>query len=247
MAPLTIAKEKMDSDIAAKFAGKTVLTLDIYGTLIDWERGISHTLGAIFRDHGHVLSEEEILERYAWHESALESGPYMTYREILEEALRRIAADLGFSPEEAELESFSHSAGDWPAFPDSHDALVALHKRFQLAVITNGDDESFALSKKRLGVEFDYVITAEQARSYKPSLNNFHVALGRVRVPRTQILHVAQSFFHDHVPAQALGLQTVWIDRRKGKPGFGAVPKANAVPDAAFEDMRSFADAILNG
>ncbi|MNT49102.1 flavin mononucleotide phosphatase [compost metagenome] len=114
-------------------------------------------------------------------------------------------------------------------------------------MITNGDDESFALSKKRLDVEFDYAITAQQARSYKPSLNNFHVALGRIQVPRSQILHVAQSLFHDHVPAQALGLQTVWIDRRKGKPGFGAVPKANAVPDAEFDDMQSFANAILKG
>lgn len=241
----TSASMATSDDFATKFADKTVLTIDVYGTLIDWERGICNALGPILRHHGFEIGDREMLESYAWHESALEAGPYLTYREILEEALRRIASDIGFVPTEAELEAFSHSVGDWPAFPDSHDALVALQRRFKLAVITNGDDEFFALSNKLLKVDFDYVITAQQARSYKPSLNNFHVALGRINAPRSQVLHVAQSLFHDHVPAQALGLQTVWIDRRRGKPGYGAVPKAQAIPDAEFVDMRSFAHAIL--
>lgn len=241
----SFVSDRPAEDIVGRFAGKTVLTLDVYGTLIDWERGICDALGPILRDRGFATSEEEMLERYATHESALEAGPYLTYREILEESLRHIAGDLGFTPKEDELDAFSHSVGDWPAFADSQAALVALQKRFRLAVITNGDDEFFSLSNKHLKIEFDYVVTAQQARSYKPSLNNFHVALGRIDAPRSQILHVAQSLYHDHVPAQALGLQTVWINRRRGKPGFGAVPKAEAVADAEFDDMRSFADAIL--
>ncbi|AJC16535.1 haloacid dehalogenase type II [Pandoraea sputorum] len=236
----------MTSDTARRFAEKTILTIDVYGTLIDWESGIFNALDPILRSHGHVLTSDALLEKHAWHESALEAGPYLTYREILEEALRRIARDLEFTPTEQELESFSHSVGDWPAFSDSTDALLALQQRFQLAVITNGDDEFFALSNKHIGVEFDYVVTAEQTRSYKPSLNNFHVALGRMRKPRSEVLHVAQSLFHDHVPAQAVGLQTVWINRRQGRPGYGAVPRAVAVPDAEFADLRSFADAILD-
>lgn len=236
----------MTSETARKFSDKTILTIDMYGTLIDWETGIVDALAPILGDRGLVLANDEMLEKYAWHESALESGPYMTYREILEEALRRIAADFGFVPTEAELVSFSHSVGDWPAFPDSRDALLALQRKFRLAIITNGDDEFFALSNKKIGVEYDYVITAQQTRSYKPSLNNFHVALGRMQTPRGEILHVAQSIFHDHVPAQAVGLQTVWINRRRGRPGYGAVPKAVAVPDAEFLDMRSFAEAILD-
>ncbi|MGT2509571.1 haloacid dehalogenase type II [Cupriavidus basilensis] len=232
-------------DVSEMFADKTVLTLDVYGTLIDWERGISEALIPIVRRRGIESSDEEMLERYARHEAALEAGPYMTYREILEEALRRISADLGFTPTEYELESFSHSVADWPAFPDSREALVALQKRFRLAVITNGDDEFFSLSNKRLQIDFDFVVTSQQARSYKPSLNNFHVALGRIGVPRSDILHVAQSLYHDHVPARSLGLQTVWINRRRGKPGFGAVPQAQSVTDAEFNDMRSFAAAIL--
>ncbi|WP_011301770.1 haloacid dehalogenase type II [Cupriavidus necator] len=241
----TLVSHRQSVDIGGKFSGKTVLTLDVYGTLIDWERGICDALGPILRGHGLSTSEDEMLERYATHESALEAGPYLTYREILEESLLRIAADLGFTPSEYELDIFSHSVGDWPAFADSRAALVALQKRFRLAVITNGDDEFFSLSNKHLKIQFDYVVTAQQARSYKPSLNNFHVALGRIDAPRSQILHVAQSLYHDHVPAQALGLQTVWINRRRGKPGFGAVPKAEAVPDAEFDDMRAFADAML--
>lgn len=236
----------MKSDTARKFADKTILTIDMYGTLIDWETGIVDALDPILRHHGHALADDDMLERYAWHESALEAGPYLTYREILEEALKRIATDLQFTPSEAELESFSHSVGDWPAFPDSRDALLALQRRFRLAIITNGDDEFFALSNKHIGVEYDYVVTAQQTRSYKPSLNNFHVALGRMQKPRSEILHVAQSLFHDHVPAQAVGLDTVWINRRQGRPGYGAVPKAVAVPDAEFLDMRSFAEAILD-
>ncbi|VVE76282.1 haloacid dehalogenase, type II [Pandoraea anapnoica] len=236
----------MTSDIARRFSDKTVLTIDMYGTLIDWETGIVDALDPILRAHGHALASDALLEKYAWHESALEAGPYLTYREILEEALNRIAKDLGFVPDEHELEKFSHSVGDWPPFPDSRDALLALQRRFRLAIITNGDDEFFALSNKHLGVEFDYVVTAQQTRSYKPSLNNFHVALGRMQTPRSEILHVAQSLFHDHVPAQAVGLQTVWIDRRQGRPGYGAVPRAVAVPDARFIDMCSFAHAILD-
>ncbi|CAG2137568.1 hypothetical protein LMG31506_01861 [Cupriavidus yeoncheonensis] len=245
MPPDSFASDRQLEDVAGNFAGKTVLTLDVYGTLIDWERGICDALGPILQDHGSSISEDEMLERYATHEAALEAGPYLTYREILEESLRRIAADLGFTPAEHELDTFSHSVGDWPTFADSRAALLALQKRFRLAVITNGDDEFFSLSNKHLKIEFDYVVTAQQARSYKPSLNNFLVMLGRIDAPRSQILHVAQSLYHDHVPAQALGLQTVWINRRRGKPGFGAVPKAEAVPDTEFDDMRSFAEAIL--
>jgi 2-haloacid dehalogenase len=134
---------------------------------------------------------------------------------------------------------------DWPAFADSAAALARLGRHFRLGVITNCDTDLFARSNERLGVHFEWVITAEQLGSYKPNPRNFELALEQIGGPRSRHLHVAQSLFHDHVPAQALGLTTVWIDRRRGRPGSGATPAAVATPDYVFADMASFAAAAI--
>jgi len=147
----------------------------------------------------------------------------------------------GFTPSEAELATFSQSVKDWPAFPDSARALGALKTKYQLAIISNIDDDLFAYSAQRLQVPFDWVITARQARSYKPSLNNFRVAFERMGVPQNRILHVAQSLFHDIAPAKALGLATVWVNRRHDKAGFGATPPAEARPDLEVPDLQTLA------
>jgi 2-haloacid dehalogenase len=135
----------------------------------------------------------------------------------------------------------------WPAFPDSAAALRRLGERFRLGVITNCDDDLFAASKRRLGVEFDWVVTAQAVGSYKPDRRNFEAAFATIGLPRERILHVAQSLFHDHQPAKRLGLATVWIDRRQGRAGFGATPPATVTPDATFPDMASFAAAATAG
>jgi 2-haloacid dehalogenase len=217
------------------------LTFDCYGTLIDWETGIVEALRPVAPAHGSEVSDEALLEGFARYEAALEAGPYRSYREVLAGALRGLASDFGFEPSEDEVAVFSGSVGDWPAFADSAEALAALKRRFRLGVITNCDDDLFALSNRRLGVEFDWVVTAQQARGYKPDPANFEFALARIDVPRERILHVAQSLFHDHVPAKALGMTTVWIDRRGDAAGTGATPPASASPDMTFPDMRSFA------
>jgi 2-haloacid dehalogenase len=223
------------------FEAFDALTFDVYGTLIDWETGIADALRPIAEAHGVRASDDELLAAFAPHEAAIEAGPYRSYREVLAGALRGVGADLGFEPSARELAAFSGSVGDWPAFPDSADALAALKRRFRLGVITNCDDDLFALSSRRLGVELDWVVTAQQARGYKPRRENFTFAFERIDVPRDRILHVAQSLFHDHVPAKALGMTTVWIDRRHGREGFGATPPAEARPDLVVPDMRSFA------
>ena len=120
-----------------------------------------------------------------------------------------------------------------------------LATRFGLGVITNCDDDLFAQSNRRLGVTFDWIVTAQQARGYKPRIANFEYAFARIAVPRERILHVAQSLFHDHVPAKALGMTTVWVDRRAGKPGSGATPPATATPDLIVPDLRTLADLAL--
>ena len=230
------------------FSAFEVLTFDTYGTLIDWEAGILAALRPVLAAHGAGGAEgdEALLERYARHEAELEAGPYLPYREVLARALVAVCADLGVAPTGAQVAAFSDSVGDWPAFPDSAQALAALHERFRLAVITNCDEHLFARSERRLGLRFDWVVTAERARSYKPSTTNFEVAFATIGVPRERILHVAQSLYHDHVPAKALGLSTVWVDRRAGREGFGATLPASAAPDLTVPDVRTLADLALS-
>ncbi len=212
------------------------LTFDCYGTLIDWETGLLAALPP-------VAPAEELLERFARHEARLEAGPYLRYADVLAGCLRGLGEELGFTPSDDEVAAFSRSVVDWPAFPDSADALARLKSRFKLGVITNCDDDLFAASNRKLGVEFDWVVTAEQARGYKPRPENFEFAFSRMDVPRERVLHVAQSLFHDHVTAKRLGLATVRIDRRAGREGSGATPVAEAAPDATFPDMAAFAAA----
>ena len=221
------------------------LTFDCYGTLIDWERGILNAFQLVLSRDDVSPSEDGLLELFARHEAAIEAGVYRTYREVLAAAARGVCAELGVDPSDASIAEFATSVGDWPAFPDSAAALRRLKSRFRLGVLTNCDDDLFAGSNRRLGVVFDWIVTAQQARGYKPRPQNFEALFARVDVPRERILHVAQSLFHDHAPAKAMGLTTVWINRRHDRPGFGATPPADATPDLVCPDMRSFADAAL--
>ncbi len=219
------------------------LTFDCYGTLIDWETGLIGAFAPILGAHGLELDSEDVLARYARFEAAAEAGPYLRYRDVLAAGLRGVSRELGFAPTAAEVVAFSGSVADWPAFPDTAAALGRLRQRYRLGVITNCDDDLFAASNRRLGVTFDWIVTAQQVGSYKPSEANFQHAFERLGLPRERILHVAQSLFHDHVPAKRLGLSTVWIDRRHDRAGTGATPPADATPDATFPDMATFAEA----
>jgi 2-haloacid dehalogenase len=222
-----------------------VLTFDCYGTLIDWEAGILAGLRGILEPLGIDAADDDLLERYARAEASVEAGGYLRYREVLARSAELVGRELGVQPDPAALAAFGGSVGAWPAFPDSADALARLHERFRLAVITNCDDDLFAASNARLGVTFDHVITAQQVGAYKPSTRNFEVAFERIGAPRERILHVAQSLFHDHVPAKHLGMTTAWIDRRHDRPGSGATPPAEARPDLAVPSMAAFAEIAL--
>jgi 2-haloacid dehalogenase len=219
------------------------LTFDCYGTLIDWETGLTEAFAPVLRAHAIEADGEDVLARYARHEAAAEAGPYLRYRDVLAAGLHGVAGELGFEPTAGDVATFSGSVADWPAFPDSAAALARLKARFRLGVITNCDDDLFAASNERLGVEFDWIVTAQQVGAYKPDERNFRVAFERSGLPRERILHVAQSLFHDHAPAQRLGLRSVWINRRHDRAGSGATPAAFATPDAEFPDMASFAAA----
>jgi 2-haloalkanoic acid dehalogenase type II len=219
------------------------LTFDCYGTLIDWEAGILAALRPLLPADGGT-NDDELLVEYANAEAALEAGPYLRYREVLGRGIVAVARAHGGTPTAEEETRAGGSVVDWPAFPDSREALARLKARFRLGVLTNCDDDLFAASNAKLGVAFDWIVTAQQVGSYKPAEANFAALterLGADGVPKARILHVAQSLFHDHVPAQRLGFRSVWIDRRHDRPGAGATPPADARPDATFPSMAAFA------
>jgi 2-haloacid dehalogenase len=218
-----------------------VLTFDCYGTLIDWETGILEALRPIFATHHTDLLPEKVLELYGELETAAEAGDYRDYKTVLRMVLEGLGARLGFVPTAEELQQFSMSVRDWPAFPDSPRALQALKKKYRLAIVSNIDDDLFAFSALRLQVQFDWIITARQVKSYKPSPNNFRQAIARIGVPQQRILHVAQSLFHDIAPANLLGLSTVWVNRRQKMAGTGATPAAQARPDLEVPDLQTLA------
>jgi 2-haloacid dehalogenase len=226
---------------ALDFDDYDVLTFDCYGTLIDWESGLLAALRDPLANHGISEPDEDVLGAYASHEAALEAGPYLRYRDVLGSALTKMLEDFGQAPTPDEVTTFGGSVADWPAFTDSAAALARLHARFKLGVITNCDDDLFAASERRLKVSFDWVVTAQQAKRYKPNPRGFELAFERIGLPPSRILHVAQSLFHDHVTAKRLGLSTVWVNRRGDRPGFGATPPAEATPDLTVPDMASLA------
>ncbi|CAB4330563.1 unannotated protein [freshwater metagenome] len=219
------------------------LTFDCYGTLIDWESGILAGLRSALGESVSDVTDADLLRDFSRHEHEAEV-PYKGYREVLGLTLRLLAAERGIAVTAEQEAQFGGSVVDWPAFPDSHDALAELQKIFKLVVITNCDDDLFAASAKRLGIDFDEVITAQQVGSYKPNIENFHFAHEKIArtlgISKDRILHVAQSLFHDHGPAKSIGMTTVHISRR----GNGAAPQASATPDQVFPDMASFASAV---
>jgi 2-haloacid dehalogenase len=228
--------------VALDFRPFEALTFDCYGTLIDWETGLLSQLRPFVDARGVSATDEELLEAYGRHETEIESGEHLPYREVVGRALDGIGREHGFAATAEERADFAQSVGDWPPFSDSAAALLRLRERFKLGVITNCDEDLFERSARHLGIRFDFVITAEQAGSYKPADKNFELAFAKIGLPRERILHVAQSLFHDHVPAKQLGLATVWVDRRAGREGSGATPPADASPDLTVPDMRSLAD-----
>jgi 2-haloacid dehalogenase len=223
-------------------------TFDCYGTLIDWESGIISGLRPVLASHGVEASDEEILALHAETEHRLQSssepGSYVKYREVLREEVREAGRRWGFEPDPSEVGALADSLRHWQPFPDTVEALRRLKGRYRLAIISNVDDGLFALTACRLEVEFDWIVTAEQAGTYKPSTNNFEVAMNRMGVAPERLLHAAESLFHDVVPARELGLSTVWVHRRAGKEGFGATPPADAEPDFVVPDLETLASEL---
>lgn len=213
------------------------LTFDCYGTLIDWEAGILSALRPVLAAHGVHRDDEALLALYAQIESQKQDATYRPYRTVLAGVMRSIGAALGLTLTDAEADSLARSLPGWPVFGDTVEALRVLKQRYRLAIVSNIDDDLFAGTAQRLQVPFDVVITAQHVRSYKPAPAHFLEAERRLALPRAQILHVAQSRYHDVAPAGALGYTTVWVNRQAGRPG--ATRPTEATPDLEVPDLRS--------
>lgn len=195
-------------------SGVRWLTFDCYGTLVDWERGILAAVRPLLPG----ATGADILARYAALEAEQERGAYKPYREVLRQVMIGLGAAYRVSISPRQAGSLPESLKNWPAFDETPAVLAALQRRFKLAVISNVDDDLFSGTAPKLGVRLDGLITAQQCRSYKPSLNNFRVAMERLRAGPDQILHIAESRYHDITPARSLGIRSVWVNRAKGRP-----------------------------
>ncbi len=212
------------------------LSFDCYGTLIDWETGIWEALKPLLKRSSRAPSLPELLRIYGKVESQLEKT-YRPYREILQEAVREIAKLLQIELLPGEENLLVDTLPSWRPFPEVNETLQALKERgFKLAILSNIDQDLLAATLKHFSVNFDLLVTAEEARAYKPDLRVFELFLEKARVQPDQILHVAQSLFHDIAPARTLGIPTCWV-RRPGRDPYGATPPAEAQPDFVIPDL----------
>ena len=219
------------------------LTFDCYGTLIDWETGIFSALRPILHSHNKSIDDSRLLELYGELEMQAEQPPFHSYKEVLRSVVRGFGERLGFAPSADELGALPASLPRWEPWPDTVAALRKLKTKYKLAIVSNVDDDLFAGTAPKLGIAFDHVVTAEQARCYKPGKQIFQLALARVGMDPRDILHVGQSIYHDVIPAKDLGMSSVWVNRRSARPGVGAVKAATAKPDWEVPDLATLAAA----
>jgi 2-haloalkanoic acid dehalogenase, type II len=216
------------------------LTLDCYGTLIDWRTGLAEHLGGLLRRHGVDPAPEELLRVYVEEEHRLESGPYHRYREILMESARATAARFGVSLSEDEARRFAESLPSWPPFPDTVDGLKAFRVLgFRRIILSNVDRDLLAETVRRHGLEIDGAITAEDTRTYKPNPQHWLAFCARYGARREEILHIAQSLLHDIRPALRLKIDCVWLNRYR-EP----VPE-DVRPTEMFYDMDALVGWLL--
>ncbi|MCX7879586.1 MAG: HAD-IA family hydrolase [Ignavibacteria bacterium] len=218
-----------------------VLSFDCYGTLIDWETGILNSLKPLLKKYRFEVEDLKLLELYGLFESDIEKEEYINYKEVLKKVVQKFANYCGFSPTPEEENCLVDSLKFWEPFPDTINSLKQLKEIYKLAVISNVDNDLFSHTSKLLEVEFDFIVTAEDVTSYKPNLKNFTHALNFMQVQPTQVLHIAQSIYHDIIPAKHLGIPTVLVRRSFG---FGATPKAVGEPDLIVQNLDEFVSMV---
>ena len=246
--PMTLAKSSASTArSAAKLTDFEILTFDCYGTLIDWESGMIEALKPLTSKTARKLTRDDILEAHARHESSQQiQTPAKLYRDLLATVYRRLAEEWGVATSWSDCVAYGRSIRNWPVFADTVSSLQYLKRHYKLAILSNVDNESFSFSNEKLGVDFDAIYTAEDCGSYKPSSRNFEYMLAKLHtlgIERKQILHTAESLFHDHVSANEHGLASCWIHRRHGLEGSGATMALRHTPRYDFR-FESLADLV---
>jgi 2-haloacid dehalogenase len=226
--------------IALDFSRFEYVTFDCYGTLVDWETGILGALRPLLEKHDRPMPDGEILRLYSEIEPALQQeGGFLPYRAVLRGVVYELASTLGFGLDPGDDQVLVKSLGDWPVFADVPAGLAALKTRHRLGVLSNIDDDLFARTAPKLGVDLDLLVTAAQVESYKPGRAHFDAALERTGLTPDRILHVAESRFHDIAPARALGFTTVWINRASGRNRPAATKPVEVQPDLEFPTLEA--------
>ena len=215
------------------------LSFDCYGTLVDWETGISTAVAEALEPHGVSRTPAEILALFADLEPRAQTAQgYQEYRPVLREVMTLMGAELDIAFSESELGCLADSLPNWPVFPDAADALTTLQSRYRLAIISNVDDDLFAGSARALGIDFDAVVTSQQVRAYKPDLRGFDMALERMGCEKAAWLHIGESLYHDIGPANRMGIASVWVNRPDRG---GGTRQTDATPDLEVSDLAELA------
>ncbi len=219
------------------------ISFDCYGTLVDWETGISDAVAAIFARHRVRKSRDEILALFASSEPRVQSsGEFLEYRRVLRDVMQIMAWEASIRLTASEAESLPDSLPRWPIFPEAPESLKQLQSRYRLAIISNVDGDLFHQSEEALGIKFSSVMTSQRARSYKPDLNNFHEAQELMGVERDRWLHVGESLYHDVGPANQLGIDCVWVKRPDRG---GGTRLTDAVPALEVPDLNALAEMAV--
>ena len=219
------------------------LSFDCYGTLVDWETGISTAVAEALEPHGVSKTPAEILALFSDLEPRAQTAQgYQEYRPVLREVMALMGAELGLNFSESELGCLADSLPNWPVFPDAADALTTLQSRYRLAIISNVDDDLFAGSARALGIDFDVVVTSQQVRAYKPDLRGFNTALERMGCDKAAWLHIGESLYHDIGPANRMGIASVWVNRPDRG---GGTRQTDAAPDLEVADLAELARLMV--
>lgn len=214
-----------------------IITFDCYGTLIDWESGITNGFQSEASRDGVVLDGDRIIAAYSIEEPEVESGSYRSYRDVLAETASRTAARLGWPIPAERADFLANSLRQWKPFDDTNPALERLARKFQLGILSNVDDDLLALTRRYFSVSFDLIVTAQRVKSYKPGFAHFNEALARIGDRR--LLHAAQSYFHDVVPTSKLGIPVVWVNRKSESPAAGG-----PLPSHQVSNLTELADLL---
>jgi 2-haloacid dehalogenase len=212
-----------------------LITFDCYGTLVDWETGIRSALAALAEEAG-VAWTSGTFDRYLQIEAQIQAGAFVSYRSVLDEVEHQLRTEWGSQSTSQQL---SRSVKNWPVFSDTPDALRRLATAHPLGILSNIDDDLFSQTALQLGARFDCVVTAQQVGQYKPAHAHFETVMRQRNLAPSELLHVAQSQYHDIQPCLNLGIPCVWINRRSESP------IERTAPVAIFPNMGDLAEEAI--